>query len=111
MGEMADSGPAHVSRALSELFAIRGYARVDSTRLLQEIWAQVAGPDIAGGSQPIRIQRGVLQIGVATSVLLSELTGFHQQDLLARLKQGHPELRIRSLKFMLRSRPPAKGEK
>jgi predicted nucleic acid-binding Zn ribbon protein len=95
--------PQHISQALSELFTLRGYARVQADAQLQQVWDALAGPQIAGGTKVGEISRGVLQIAVTNAALLAELTAFHKPALLKGLREKHPELRIRDLKFRLRS--------
>ena len=96
-------GPQHLSRALSELIARRGYARVGGDAQLQRVWGEIAGPVIAGQTRAVAIRRGVLQILVAHAPLLSELASFHKTSLLEKLTADHADLRIRELKFKLDS--------
>lgn len=96
-------GPLHVSRALAELFALRGYAREQGSAQLQAIWNGVAGSDVAPQTRVLGINRGVLQVGVANAPLLAELAGFHRAGLLKQIQTAHPELRIKDLKFRLKS--------
>ncbi|MEZ6065000.1 MAG: hypothetical protein R3B90_04685 [Planctomycetaceae bacterium] len=48
------------------------------------------------------IKSGALQIGVANSALLSELSAFHKVSLLEQLQTKYSHLRIRDIKFKLR---------
>jgi len=97
----ADPGPLHVSQALSELIALRGYARRRADNQLQDVWNAAAGEEIAPHTRVAGLNRGVLQVGVSNASLLGELTAFHKPALLKRLQQERPELRIRDLKFKL----------
>jgi len=93
--------PVHVSDAISELIALRGYARKRGDAQLQEVWERIAGSKFAGQTRATGIQRGVLQVEVGNSAYLSELAGFHKASLLRSLKEQHPELRIKDLKFRI----------
>ncbi|MCY2968623.1 MAG: DciA family protein [Planctomycetota bacterium] len=93
--------PLPLSQVLSELIALRGYARRDANRELQNAWAAAAGEAVAKQTRAMEIKRGVLQVAVATSPLLSELVGFYRVQLVARLKALSPELRIKDVKFRL----------
>lgn len=93
--------PVHVSQAIRELIALRGYARKRGDAQLQEVWQQVAGPKFADQTRAGNINRGVLQINVGSSSLLAELAGFHKPSLLRTLNEQYPELRIRDLKFRI----------
>ena len=98
---MAARDPLPLSVALSELIAIRGFARVRSDSELEAAWKKVAGPDIAARSRPMMVSRGTLTISVENAPLLSELASFQGPELLQNLKQQYPHLKIKTLKFKL----------
>jgi hypothetical protein len=91
-----DRGHLHISRALAELIALRGFAKPQGDAQLQAAWDQAAGSEIA-------LSRGTLQIQVANAALLAELNGFHKTAILKSLQQTRPELRVKSLKFRLQT--------
>lgn len=99
----SEAGPQHLSRALSELIAARGYARVRGDSQLQDAWAQAAGTQVAGQTRAVAIRRGVLHVSVAHAPLLCELASFHREAILDALHLSNPELKIRDLKFKLDS--------
>lgn len=101
MSQLPD--PLPLSKALAQLIAARGYAKVQTKRQLHEEWSRIAGPEIAAYTKPLDVNRGVLQVAVANTVMLSELNGFHKPGLLQRLQQERPELKIKDLKFRLQS--------
>lgn len=96
------SGPRRLSDALTELIALRGLARVRGHAEVSAVWKEVAGPRIAAETRILRVDRGVLTIGVTNSPLLGELVGFHRHALLEALKESRPELKITDLRFRLR---------
>jgi len=93
--------PVHVSQAISELIALRGYARKRGDAQLQDVWQTIAGPKFAEQTRVAGINRGILQVNVGNSSLLAELASFHKPSLLRTLKEQHPELRIKDLKFRI----------
>lgn len=97
------SDPQPLSRAISELIAVRGLAHVRGDRQIASVWEQVAGPAIARRTKVLGVSRGVLSVGVASSALLNELVSFHKTSLLAALQNEHANLRIRDLRFRLKS--------
>jgi len=99
----AGSGPQPLSRALSELIALRGYARVQGPAQLQSAWAEAAGAAIARQTRAVAIRRGVLHVSVDHAPLLAELAGFFKQSLLQKFRELHAEMGIRELKFKLDS--------
>jgi hypothetical protein len=96
-------GPEHLANALARLIALRGLARVKGEAQLKDIWNEVAGERIAGHTRVLEIRRGVLQIGVANAPMLGELASFHKLTLLTKLQTDHPNLKIRDLKFLLKT--------
>jgi predicted nucleic acid-binding Zn ribbon protein len=94
--------PAPLGDVLSQLFALRGYGRVRGDRQLHDVWRQIAGEQIAGQTRVAGVKNGVLQVGVASSALLSELAAFHKFSLLERLQREHAQLKIKDIKFKLR---------
>ena len=97
------SGPEHLAQAISRLIALRGLARVKGESQLQQTWNTVAGERIAGHTKALEIRRGVLHIGVANAPMLGELASFHKLTLLTKLQTEHPGLKIRDLKFKLKT--------
>lgn len=96
-------GPRPIGEALAELISLRGWARVSANEDLERLWGEVAGEAVAERTRVGTIKRGVLQVAVDNSALLSELAGFRKGELLAGLNERAPELRLRDLRFRLRS--------
>ena len=101
IARMVARDPLPLSVALSELIAIRGFARVRSESELEAAWKQVAGPELAGKTRPQQISRGTLTVSVENAPLLNELASFQSPELLRLLKQQYPHLKIKTLKFKL----------
>jgi hypothetical protein len=95
-------GPRPLSAALSELVSLRGLARTGGPAELASVWKETAGDTIAQKTRVLGMKRGVLQIAVSNSPLLSELASFHKESLLRTLQQQHGDLKIRDLKFRLK---------
>jgi predicted nucleic acid-binding Zn ribbon protein len=91
--------PRHVSDVLSELFALRGYARVQADQQLADGWAASAGSPVARQTRVGALRRGVLEILVDNSTLLYELATYRKATLLADLQDRLPELNLRDLRF------------
>ena len=97
--------PERLSQAVTELIALRGWAQMQGQARLSEAWRAAAGDSVAAATKVIGVRRGVLQVAVGNSPLLSELAAFHKRSLLESLSKAFPELKIRDLKFVMRSRP------
>ena len=90
---------APIGSVLSELLARTNFARLRSDAALLEAWQQVLGngPE-AAHSRPVSIKGGKLEVIVANSTLLQELT-FRSDELLTALKGQLPQLGLRGLRF------------
>jgi predicted nucleic acid-binding Zn ribbon protein len=99
-----EGGPHPLGDVLSRLMTLRGYGRIHGDRQLRELWQRVAGEEIAERTKVIGLRNGVLQIGVSSAPLLSELTSFHRHSLLQALRDEAADSGVRDLKFRLRSR-------
>lgn len=85
---------------VNRLLARRGYAQVEQRDQIQELWNQVVGPQLAKHSRCGRLLRGTMEVFVANSLILSELT-FDKANILARLQQDAARKAIQNLKFKL----------
>lgn len=102
--ERSPAEPVALGDALSQLFATRGYGRIQGDRQIREVWANVVGDDIQRQTRVSGIKNGVLHVGVDNSAVLSELVGFQKSEILGKLQHAYPDLRIRDIKFRLESR-------
>ena len=91
-------GPQRINNILAELIARRGFGRVQTTANYEDAWRQAAGPLAAQFTRLGSFKRGTLEIVVANSTLVQELT-FQKATLLASLQKLLPEQNFRGLRF------------
>ncbi len=91
-------GPQRIANVLSELMAQRGYGRVQSTAGYEQAWREVAGPLAAQYTRVGGLKRGCLEILVANSTLMQELS-FQRVRLLEKLADRLPDQGIRNLRL------------
>jgi predicted nucleic acid-binding Zn ribbon protein len=91
-------GPQRIGEIVTELMSRRGYANVQTSVAWQAAWREVAGAPLAAATRVGKMRRGVLEVVVANSVLVQELT-YRKTDLLAGLGQQLPEEKITDLRF------------
>ncbi len=91
-------GPEPIRDILTELMARRGFARVQSSAALESAWSRVAGELMSKYTRVGAVKRGKLEIVVANSTLVQEMT-FQKQSLLAALKEALPDESIKDLRF------------
>jgi predicted nucleic acid-binding Zn ribbon protein len=90
--------PKRISNVLAQLISKRGYGRVQTSELLADQWRIAVGEAGAKFSHACRVRRGNLEILVANSTVLQELT-FQQHQILEKLQKQLPEAGIRALRF------------
>jgi len=93
-------GPQKIANVLAELMARRGYGRVRAGEVYDQAWRDAAGSLLAQYTRVGTLRRGALEITVANSTLLQEVT-FQKADLLKRLVGLLPNEGIRDLRFWL----------
>ncbi len=85
---------------LSELLARRGFARQMSAAAYDEAWREAAGELTAKYTRVAGLRRGALEIVVANSVLLQELS-FRKDELLRALNGALHDEAIEDLRFRI----------
>ena len=94
-------GPEPIGSILSELIARRGFARLREQEHLEQVWREAAGKLTANYSRVGSVRQGVLEILVAHSILLQELSSFRKHELLDKVGQLLGTERIRDIRFRL----------
>jgi predicted nucleic acid-binding Zn ribbon protein len=97
--------PQRIADTLSGLMARRGYAQEHSSEERDAAWRTAAGEAFARYSRPANLRRGVLEVTVANSAVMQELT-FRKKQLLKELLQALPHLKIRDLRFRVGALEP-----
>jgi predicted nucleic acid-binding Zn ribbon protein len=91
-------GPQAIADVLAELMARRGFARISSAAACENAWREAAGELAAQYTRAVGVRRGKLEVLVAHSALVQELS-FRKAALLERLKRLLPEEDITDLRF------------
>ena len=90
--------PQAIGDVLGELAARRGFAAVHRTCVCEAAWRQAVGEQAARYSRAGGVRRGKLEVTVANSTWLQELS-FQKQRLVNVLAQLLPEEKIEDLRF------------
>ena len=93
-------GPQPIGNIISELMARRGVGRQLSAQQRQEAWQQAVGEPLAGYTRCGSVYRRRLEVVVANSTLMQELT-YQKPEILRRLHENAPELEIDDIRFKL----------
>ena len=82
--------------------ARRGFAREQAAAACQEAWGRAAGPLAVEHTRAGSVRRGALEVIVASSTLLQELS-FQKSQLLKTLSELLPDEGIRDIRFRVGS--------
>ena len=85
---------------IANLMARRGYAQVEESSERETGWQEVVGPALGPQTRSANIRRGVMEVIVASSAVMQELT-FRKSTLLKQLAQRLPSHKIKDLRFRL----------
>jgi predicted nucleic acid-binding Zn ribbon protein len=91
-------GPEAIKEVLAQLMARRGFAGVRRASACEHAWREAAGELAARYTRVGSVRRGRLEVTVANSTLLQELT-FQKRALVAALGRLLPDENIRDLRF------------
>jgi len=91
-------GPRKVATAVANVMARRGYGRLQSSDEYVVAWRRAVGDSLAAVSRPGALKAGVLEVLVANSVALQELT-FQKHLLLTELTRQLPGHQLKGLRF------------
>jgi len=102
---MKSNEPKRIGEVVSSI--VKGPARkaARAISLAERRWQEVVGPEIAAHTRVLGFSRRVLTIGVDSSALLAELSGFYRGGLLESLQSGEKPLAITDLRFEVDARP------
>jgi predicted nucleic acid-binding Zn ribbon protein len=93
-------GPQPIGDVVGQLMARRGFAGVRKAGAWEEAWRRAAGELAARYSRVGAVRRGRLEVIVANSTLLQELT-FQKRALVQALGTLLPDEKIQDLRFRL----------
>jgi predicted nucleic acid-binding Zn ribbon protein len=99
MSNPSRRGPRPLSDVLGELFTVRGYGRLRARQELEDAWNTAVGEPYCRQTRLGEVRRGVLNVTVAHSTLLEELSAFHKPALLSALRSGAPATTIHDIRF------------
>ncbi len=91
-------GPEPIGDILAQLMARRGFARIRSAETFDSAWQQAVGAMLAPFTRPGGVRRGKLEVTVANSTLVQELS-FQKAHLLKSLAELLPDEKIEDLRF------------
>jgi hypothetical protein len=94
-------GPRALGEVLGELILARGLGQVRSATQLAAAWAQVIAEPKPCQTRVSGLRHGVLTITVAHPVLLEELVAFRKSELLQRMRETLPHVRLQDLRFRI----------
>ena len=88
MSNPSRRGPRPLSDILGELFTVRGYGRLRARQELEDAWNEAVGEPYCRQTRLGEVRRGVLNVTVAHSTLLEELSAFRKACLTEGVTSG-----------------------
>jgi hypothetical protein len=95
--------PKALSDVLQSLLVAKGFGRKLGAVAMEKAWEEVLGPEKSAMTRLGQVRRGVLNVVVGNSPLLSELTHFYKPALLKSLKQSGACPGLTDIRFRLGS--------
>ena len=92
-------GPKVLSDILGDLFASRGFGRLKALKELEDAWNGAVGEPSCRKTKMGEVRHGILNVTVANSALLEELSAFQKPTLLAALRKNAPGTVIHDIRF------------
>jgi predicted nucleic acid-binding Zn ribbon protein len=90
-----------MAQVLPGLMTRLGVEQLVQQRLIVEAWKELVGEDIARHAQPTRIHRGTLTVSVNNSVWLHELSRYHKETILRRIKARFNPSPVQDIHFRI----------
>ncbi len=91
-------GPQPIGDILAELMARKGFAGARGEEAYRAAWCEAVGEGVGQYTRTGKLRRGLLEIFVANSMLMQELT-FAKAGLLKSLNQHLKDEKIGDLRF------------
>ncbi|MBX7165096.1 MAG: DUF721 domain-containing protein [Pirellulales bacterium] len=95
---MSNRPPQALGDVLGELFARRGYGRVQAMTAYSQAWTAAVGERFGKATRVLGIRRGTIEVIVANSTLVQELV-FQKQRIRDELARRLPDERIVDVRF------------
>jgi len=90
--------PKPISDIIAQVVQKRGYAQIRAAGQWNEAWAAAAGEPFAAVTEVGQLRRGVLEVTVANSLVMQEIT-FEKERILEHLQAARPDAGIKQLRF------------
>ncbi len=92
--------PKRTVDIISQMMARQGYGQSQSNNELNEAWEIASGPKFSKNTKAGRINRGTLEVHVASSAAINQLS-FQTRQLLSAMQQQLPQNKIKDIRFKL----------
>lgn len=106
MKQKTKKEPEALSDSLHDLFIRKKWSTLWKTYTLSRKWMKIAGPEVAGKTEPAYIQNTVLWIYVENSVLMQHLQA-NKLRLLEKIHTELPDLNITDVRWAMQPVKPS----
>lgn len=94
--------PTPIGNVVAELMSRKGLGRQRSAEQRESVWRDVIGADLAEMTRCGEVRRRRLEVVVANSTLMQELT-FRKEEIIEALRHQLPELVVEDIRFRVGS--------
>ena len=100
MTKKKDDGPSRVRETLQKYLAKSGVGEhIEAASVVPE-WAERVGPAIAAVTEPLRVTKGTLIVGVRSSAWMNELK-MMDREILKRINAGRTRGKVDKIRFQM----------
>ena len=92
--------PKRTANIISQMMARQGYGQTQSNNELNDAWEIAVGQKFINNTKAARISCGILEVHVASSAAMNQLS-FQKRQLLSAMQQQLPQNKIKDLRFKL----------
>jgi len=94
-------GAVHIQDILKEVVKdIGGKKRLKQQGILECLWQEVVGENLARHTYVVGVKQKVIQVKVDSAPLLNELANFKKQQILTKIREKLPDKSYQDIKFM-----------
>ena len=91
--------PKRIDNVIAQVVQQRGYCQIRAADERDQAWQAAAG-EVASLTRVGSQRRGTLEVHVANSLLMQELT-FRKEELISKLQTALPDAEIQQLRFRI----------
>ena len=90
--------PKKINSLLTDYFKETKFLEVKDSLIISRTWENIVGKTVAKNTEIINIKHGIIVIKTTSPVWRNELN-FEKENLLQKMKEKEPKLKIKKIEF------------